>query len=327
MIFAGIDVTLQANPRAIEAGPAMFLWTWVMLWMRDQKKDGFVPRDVALACSWGGPIGGRVKANRAASNVLVTVGLWVEVEGGWLVHNYAEKNDTKATIEARIEANRKRQEEFKAKRAATPRTPSNPLPTEPGNALPKRVTAGAGAGAGVKASAPEGVQGGPPGTDTVRPNIGFLGTEREWWTRAVRRATKNPAYVAPAARDLGQLQEFIHAGTPGSSAQDSERWLTDSVFAFVAATEKHRRWYPLDRIAGFAKWTSQLRPNAAMVDELNASPGSAKPDPVMHQPPEASREQLRADREYRSKAVPIPASLANMFGPAKPDPEPSKGAA
>lgn len=119
-IYAAIDVELADHEKAVAAGSAMYLWTWAMLWLRKQKADGFVPRTNAIRCPWED-----AKVNEKAAKRLIDVGLWESAEGGFRVRNYAKKNDSRETIEARIASNRAKQQAFRNRSRASDAPPSS----------------------------------------------------------------------------------------------------------------------------------------------------------------------------------------------------------
>jgi hypothetical protein len=130
-----------------------------------------------------------------------------------------------------------------------------------------------------------------PDPRPVGRGLGFLGQERGWFQNAVRLATRNTGYVAPSARDCGQLLEFIHAGAPGADATQAEAWVMTTVTAFVEATATRRKFYPLDKLSGLARWISQGRPTVAKLDAEDVRPGPRAPEPLR-----PLREIVRAPR-------------------------------
>lgn len=115
MIYARIDVDLRDHQKADAAGSAMALWLWSVLWCRAQKSTGWIPRRSLLGSHWFSK-----KELDRYSKRLVLVGLWLEEtvadERGYRIYNYAQKQDTKEVIDARIEAARLRKARWKEKR-------------------------------------------------------------------------------------------------------------------------------------------------------------------------------------------------------------------
>lgn len=147
MIYATIDVDLADHEKAIAAGPAMYLWTWAMLWLRKHRENGFIPRHVVLKCSWADPM-----TNEKSALTLAEVGLWEDAKGGWRAHNYTAKNDTREMIQERIAASRLRQRDYR-KRKQLEKLANSSTNSRMGD---ERVTCNArmalGAGAGVLSS-------------------------------------------------------------------------------------------------------------------------------------------------------------------------------
>ena len=98
MIHARIDLVIMGHRRAYEAGPeAMGVWLFAVGYAREQETDGFVPSAI-LHSAWGG------RSNAKLAARLVSAGLLVVVSGGYMVQKYAEKNETKAQIDVRRQA-------------------------------------------------------------------------------------------------------------------------------------------------------------------------------------------------------------------------------
>lgn len=84
MAWFKVDDTLAFNAKVVAAGnDAMGLWVRAGAWCASQLMDGFVPNAIALAM-----------ANAMASGddiaSLVACGLWHEVDGGYMFHDWAE---------------------------------------------------------------------------------------------------------------------------------------------------------------------------------------------------------------------------------------------
>lgn len=63
---------------------------------------------------------------------LVERGLWDEVEGGWVIHDYLDFNPSKADVDAEREAARERQRRWKARRRGGPSSDDAPPPDDDG---------------------------------------------------------------------------------------------------------------------------------------------------------------------------------------------------
>lgn len=119
MIYAKVDLTLLAHPKALAAGDAMATWTWMLLYTKEQQLDGFIPL-VALRLSWSGEVASTAHARR-----LVEVGLLAEVDGGFTITRYAEKNWTRAQVEEKQTATRARVAKFRESRKSSPKDVSH----------------------------------------------------------------------------------------------------------------------------------------------------------------------------------------------------------
>lgn len=91
--------TLWGHDKAEAAGlEAMGLWVLAGSKCGQQLTDGFVSHQSVAKCGGTPEIAAR----------LVKAGLWVEVEGGYLFHDWTDNNPTRAEIEGRREADRLR---------------------------------------------------------------------------------------------------------------------------------------------------------------------------------------------------------------------------
>ncbi len=109
MIHARIDLVIMGHRRAYEAGPeAMGLWLFAVGYAREQETDGVVPAAI-LHSAWGG------RRNEKLAARLVAAGLLVVVSGGYMVQKYAEKNETKAQIDVRRQAEAARKAAYRGR--------------------------------------------------------------------------------------------------------------------------------------------------------------------------------------------------------------------
>ena len=76
----------------------MGLWVMCGAWSSAYLTDGYVPRSFVKEHRFG----------EVDAVVLVEVGLWHPVDGGWQFHDWAQSNPTRTQVEARQEADRKR---------------------------------------------------------------------------------------------------------------------------------------------------------------------------------------------------------------------------
>jgi hypothetical protein len=114
MIFAKLDVCMPTHPKFIDAGPAAVgYWAAALAYVRGHDLDGMLP-DTAL----GVLLAVGTAEGRELSDRLVSVGLFQRVRGGYLIFNYASKNETKAQVETRRAATRERVAKSRGKATA-----------------------------------------------------------------------------------------------------------------------------------------------------------------------------------------------------------------
>jgi hypothetical protein len=300
VIYATIDVDLVTHDKAIAAGPAMYLWTWIMLWLRKHKSsDGFIPRHVVRSCPWGTPQG-----NLGASSRLALAGLLAEAPDGWSVHNYANKNDTAEVIEKRIQDSRAKQQAYRDRKK---KARVDAVVT--GN---DTVSSGAGAGAhsvfvggerDPESSGPE------PRTPAVPP-----------------RTLTHPPPTIEITKQL--IDRCIFAGAPKPTADHVQRMLSDrraknivradwgeELFAWMMlqkrfdarqgparpspTSESTVSPYPLFKKAKVKPGEEPVTGERAiaavetLLDELGAPPAKAPPGPAAG-PPDDERSSVRA---------------------------------
>lgn len=105
MIFAKTDVDLPDHPRACKLGDDYFaalgLWHVALCYCRKHRTDGLIQAEA--------PFLQRKGAARLAQR-LVDVGLWSKLNDGvgFELLRYADKNDTKAQIDSKMQADRER---------------------------------------------------------------------------------------------------------------------------------------------------------------------------------------------------------------------------
>jgi hypothetical protein len=105
LIFAKLDVSVYSHRRFAEAGfEAVGYWALVLAYLRHQEsEDGFLSSPLI-----GVPLGAGCERCRPLCERLVSVGLFRKVDDGYILVNYAEKNETKDVIELRLKATRER---------------------------------------------------------------------------------------------------------------------------------------------------------------------------------------------------------------------------
>lgn len=131
-----VDDTMSYNAKIVAAGnAAVGLWARAGAWAMQQLSDGFVPTQVA-----------RSMGTQAEIRRLLQVRLWVEADGGYRFHEWAERQPSRERLEADRHAARERQQ--RAREAAQSRResrrdtgvshgPPKPIPSQP--VLPTEV--------------------------------------------------------------------------------------------------------------------------------------------------------------------------------------------
>lgn len=101
-----VDDNLGFHHKVIAAGnPAMGLWVRAGSICAQQLTDGFVPDHMVAA------LGTKTQAEK-----LVTVGLWDHAQGGYRFHGWAERQPSKADVEAERAAAKERMRAFRAQK-------------------------------------------------------------------------------------------------------------------------------------------------------------------------------------------------------------------
>ena len=93
-----IDDTLAFHAKVMAAGnAAVGLWTRAGAWSMQQLSDGFIPTHVA-----------RQLGTRAEARRLVEAGLWIEKDDGYVFHEWAERQPSRAKVMTDRDANTER---------------------------------------------------------------------------------------------------------------------------------------------------------------------------------------------------------------------------
>lgn len=109
MAWFKVDDQLHSHPKARRAGlESMGLWLLAGSHCMSYLTDGFV--EAWFVESW--PDG------RACAQRLVTHGLWLEVEGGWQFHDWAEFQPTRESVQADRDAAAERMRRVRANKKA-----------------------------------------------------------------------------------------------------------------------------------------------------------------------------------------------------------------
>lgn len=128
MVWFKIDDNMAFHHKIIAAGnAAVGLWARAGAACAQQLTDGFVPDHLAET------LGTKAQAAR-----LVSVGLWVRVEGGYRFHEWQDRNPTRAEVEAERAATAKRVRQWRDRRNAVTNAVSNGGGNAVSNAAPSR---------------------------------------------------------------------------------------------------------------------------------------------------------------------------------------------
>ena len=94
-----VDDNLAFHPKVVTAGnAAVGLWVRSGAWSMGLLTDGFIPDHIAAT------LGSKTEARR-----LVAAGLWVPKDGGYLFHEWEQRQPSRVALEAEREAARQRQ--------------------------------------------------------------------------------------------------------------------------------------------------------------------------------------------------------------------------
>lgn len=115
-----MDDALWGHPKWMAANArARALWVTAGSWCSAHLTDGYVPESALK----------QLHGTRKDAQILVKVGLWVEVESGWSFHGFLERNPSKEQVEGVRAAARER---AAARRSRELRAPFGaPYPTQP----------------------------------------------------------------------------------------------------------------------------------------------------------------------------------------------------
>lgn len=124
MGWAKFDDAFTDHPKVAAAGPwGELLAMRAVIYCARQETDGFIPTGQLARLAAGIP------SAKAKAAVLVTVGLWEETDGGWLIHDFLDYHPSKASRVAVREEASQRMREVRANRTKTSRNPDpDPVP-------------------------------------------------------------------------------------------------------------------------------------------------------------------------------------------------------
>jgi hypothetical protein len=263
MIYASIDVSLQGHPRAVKAGPAMYLWTYAMLWSRSQKESGVVPKCILLASPWG-----RDKDNTAALEKLIEVGLFIDTGDDIQILNYAKKNDTREVIEKRINEASERKAAYRQQKKAmshgtTNGTPSNVPPLSHGTnaGLTKESHGTPDSDADADADADADVKILDPKSNEHASEKPSEQRYREAYERGVLRGKGEGATFSFDERARGALHQALrdHGRREGKPLRgaDLDAWIESSAARFAESVSSEARFYSAFQPTGWLKWLNE----------------------------------------------------------------------
>lgn len=96
MVWVAIDAKAPRHLKQLRAGPAA-CWLWVcgLAYCQQELTDGFIPRETLSLL-------GVFTDLEALTGVLVGVGLWEPVEGGYRVHDYLDYQQSREQVETKM---------------------------------------------------------------------------------------------------------------------------------------------------------------------------------------------------------------------------------
>lgn len=101
-----VDDTLAFHAKIVAAGnAAVGLWARAGAWSMQTLTDGFIPTHMA-----------RQLGTRAEAKRLVDVELWIEKDDGYLFHEWAQRQPSRAHVMAEREATANRVKEWRRKK-------------------------------------------------------------------------------------------------------------------------------------------------------------------------------------------------------------------
>ena len=102
MTWIKLDDSFPDHPKVRKAGPeASWLYIAALCHSRRFLTDGFVDAEMV-------PMMTTLRSSKKAIEALVSVGLWIEVEGGYEINDYSEHQQTKEMVEKQRELARER---------------------------------------------------------------------------------------------------------------------------------------------------------------------------------------------------------------------------
>jgi hypothetical protein len=116
--WAKFDDQFYRHPKVKTAGPwAELLAVRAVIYAAGLETDGFVPFGAL------GEIGQGIPAAKRRAATLVSVGLWEDTDGGWLIHDFLDYHPSKAQREVVRADARERMREVRANKTGSSRNP------------------------------------------------------------------------------------------------------------------------------------------------------------------------------------------------------------
>lgn len=107
MAWFKVDDHLYSHPKWLALPkPARALWVTAGSWSAGQLYDGFIPSKAL-------PM---LEGTRRDATALVEAGLWSEVDGGWLFHDWAEYQPTRSAVMEKRKRDAERLRRWREKR-------------------------------------------------------------------------------------------------------------------------------------------------------------------------------------------------------------------
>lgn len=114
MVWFRVDDGFYSHPKAMQVSlAARGLWVTAGSWVGQQLTDGIVPNHALAVISPD-----TVTRTRKLAQELVDAGLWVEIPGGYLFHEWTARNPTRADVESERQRVKGWREQRRAERRA-----------------------------------------------------------------------------------------------------------------------------------------------------------------------------------------------------------------
>jgi hypothetical protein len=149
MAWVRLDDGFPDHPKAVQAGPlACWLYVCSLAYANRYLTDGFIPdRQIARLID--------AKKPAALAAILVSVGLWEEIEGGYRIHDYLDYQPSAEKVKKERGHNAERQARWRDRNAesngVTPTVTNGPVTPAPINIPNNNLSVGADAPTPIKA--------------------------------------------------------------------------------------------------------------------------------------------------------------------------------